>query len=108
MFSGRGIYHDGLIFALALRGELFLKVDSETEREFRAAGSSPFTYARKGSSKVVALSYWRLPELAVDDPEEIARWARLAVEAAQRAAPMRKTRQTGKGTGRGVRPNRRG
>ena len=38
MFSGKGIYHNGVIFALILRGELMLKGDDEIAAEYEAAG----------------------------------------------------------------------
>jgi DNA transformation protein len=48
-------------------------------------------YSAKG--KPVALSYWRLPDRLLDDPEELARWARAALAAAQRAALPRSPRR---------------
>src|SRR5579883_140146 len=34
MFSGHGVYADGVCFALNLRGDIFLKADSLTEQRF--------------------------------------------------------------------------
>jgi DNA transformation protein len=84
MFGGQGVYSGERIFAIAVGGELFLKADSATVALLRAAGSRPFSYERNG--KVATMSYWLLPESALDDLEEAARWARLALEAADRAA----------------------
>ena len=36
------------------------------------------------------MSYWRLPDAALDDPDEAARWGRLAVDAARRSASPRR------------------
>jgi DNA transformation protein and related proteins len=36
------------------------------------------------------MSYWRLPAEGADDPDEAARWGRLALEAADRAAKSRR------------------
>lgn len=83
MFSGYGVFADDLCFALALGGELYLKVDALTEPAFREAGSAPFSYLRKG--REVAVAFWRLPDAALDDPDVAARWGRLALEAARRA-----------------------
>lgn len=38
MFGGKGIYRDGLIFALVVRGELLLKADAQTAPAFAEAG----------------------------------------------------------------------
>jgi len=91
MFGGQGIYLGERIFAIEVGGELFLKADGETVDLFRAAGSRPFAYARDG--KVATMSYWRMPDAALDDPDEAAVWARRAVEAAGRAAPRPKRRK---------------
>ena len=85
MFSGHGIYRDGLIFALLLGGELFLKTDDATVAHFEEAGSSPFVY--DNGKRLVSLPYWRLPAEAFDDPDELARFAHLAFDAAVRAGP---------------------
>jgi DNA transformation protein len=31
------------------------------------------------------MPYWSVPDIALDDPDEMAKWARLALEAAMRA-----------------------
>lgn len=90
MFSGLGIYRDGVMFALMAGGELYLKADAETAERFRAAGSQPFVYDRRG--RAVEISYWRLPETALDDAEELRAWARLAYAAALRARGAGKRR----------------
>ena len=48
MFGGCGVYADGLCFAIETGGEVFVKVDRETEAAFSAAGSAPFVYHAKG------------------------------------------------------------
>ena len=84
MFSGHGVYADGLCFAISLRGEVFLKTNAESEAAFAAADSSPFVYDAKG--KAVKMPFWRLPAEAYDDPDALCRWASLGLEAARRAA----------------------
>jgi DNA transformation protein and related proteins len=84
MFGGACVYADGVCFAIESGGEVFLKVDGETEPAFSAAGSSPFVYNAKGKS--MATSFWRLPSAAYDEPDELKRWAALGLEAARRKA----------------------
>ena len=88
MFGGQGIYRDELMFALEAGGALYLKADRETAGAFVKAGSRQFVYTKGG--KPMPMSYWRLPDSAVDDPEEAARWGRLAVEAARRSSLAKK------------------
>lgn len=84
MFGGLGVYRDDLMFALVAGGELFLKVDEETLETFRGLGSRPFVYASR-DGRTTTMSYWLIPDSALDDPDEAADLARLAVSAALRA-----------------------
>jgi DNA transformation protein len=88
MFGGSGVYAEGLCFAIESGGDVFLKVDAETEAAFSVAGSSPFVYNAKG--KPMTTSFWRLPSAAYDEPDELRRWAALALEAARRKAAKAK------------------
>jgi DNA transformation protein len=91
MFGGQGVYAGEVMFALEADGELYLKVDDRTLPAFRSAGSRPFVYERDG--RTTQMSYWRLPDRALDDPDEAARWGRLAMEAATRAATTPKLKR---------------
>jgi len=87
MFSGAGIFADGLMFGLVVRDVIYLKVDDANRAEFEREGSAPFTYTRgkkSGRPSQHALPYWRLPERLYDDPDELAEWARRAFAAAER------------------------
>jgi DNA transformation protein len=99
MFSGAGLFAEGVMFALRIRDDVFLKADAETIPAQKAEGSRPFTYETK-KRRVVVNSLWRLPDRLLDDPEDLANFARAALKAAHRAAakksrPARpKTRKT--------------
>jgi DNA transformation protein len=85
MFSGFGISADGINFALALRGGLYLRADEQSIPRFEAEGVKPFQYQTRTKTVTVS-SYWQLPERLYDDPEALTAWARAALAAAQRAA----------------------
>ena len=88
MFSGFGIYADGIMFALAARDVVYLKADDTSSAAFAREGQGPFTYqAKRGKpgGKRVIMSYWRLPDRLYDDPDELADWARVALAVARRA-----------------------
>lgn len=93
MFGGVGVYADGLIFALGSDETIYLKTDAETRDRFEAAGSRPFTYQKRGH-EVGVTAYLSLPESALDDPDEAAEWARLAIGASVRAAARKRGRRT--------------
>ncbi len=84
MFSGHAVYRDGVVFTLAIRGEIFLKCDDETSPAFVAAGLAPFVYATRRGETTVG-SYRRMPEACFDDEDELRRWAALAFAAGLRA-----------------------
>jgi DNA transformation protein len=85
MFGGKGIYHQGVIFAIEIGGELMLKADGESAPEFAAAGCTQWTYTgRRG--KRVEMPYWSVPDGALDDADEMRPWAWKAYEAGLRAA----------------------
>lgn len=83
MFSGFGIYRDGLMFGLVSGDVLYLKGDETSRAAFEGEGCEPFRYEARG--KTIALSYWRLPERLFDEPEEFREWAFAAIRAAERA-----------------------
>ena len=83
MFGGTGIYAGDLMFALEIRGDVYLKADERTRDAFVREGCAPFKFTQRGRD--VATSYWRLPERLLDDPDELAAWAKVALEAARRA-----------------------
>lgn len=85
LFGGKGIYHNGLIVAIELRGELMLKADAETAPDFAAAGCTQWTYVGSRHGKLVAMPYWTVPDGALDDADEMRPWARKAYEAALRS-----------------------
>ncbi|MCS3725844.1 TfoX/Sxy family protein [Bradyrhizobium betae] len=88
MFSGYGISADGINFALALRAGLFFRADEVTIPDFEAEGSKPFQYSTRAKT-VTVNSYWELPARLFDDSEDLVRWARAALAAAQRAKVKR-------------------
>jgi DNA transformation protein and related proteins len=99
MFSGAGVYCDGVIFALILRDTLHFKVDDSNRAAYAAEGMTPFTYRTRGKTVEMG-AYWRVPERLLDEPEEMLTWARGALAAGRRAAAP-KPRRVPKGPRRG-------
>ena len=93
MFSGFGISAEGINFALALRGGLYLRADDQSIPRYEAEGAKPFQYQTKARTVTIG-SYWQVPERLYDDPEELADWARAALAAAQRAALRKRPKRT--------------
>ena len=82
MFGGAGLYLDGLFFALISSEDVFyLKVDEGNRARFEARGCAVF----KPMPDRPALPYMTVPEDVLEDPQELADWARTSVEAAAKA-----------------------
>jgi DNA transformation protein len=97
MFGGHGLYVDGLFIALIAAGEFYLKADAVSRARFEAADCPPFCYEKRVSSGQTAqarMSYYRPPEAAMESPALMLPWARLALEAALRAANAKAPRRT--------------
>ena len=84
MFGGAGVYAHDVMFALLAEEVIYLKVDDELRSVLEAEGSEPFRFEMK-DGKVAEMGYYRLPDTAVDDPEEASGWARRALEVALKA-----------------------
>ncbi|WP_020178557.1 TfoX/Sxy family protein [Methylopila sp. M107] len=82
MFSGVGVFVDGRMFALEARDVLYLKSDATTDPDFEREGCEAFSYASAKGRRVV-MSYRRAPERLLEDPDEMAEWARRALIVAQ-------------------------
>ena len=52
MFSGAGIYAEGVMFAILADDTLYLKADALFAQAFAAEGKGPFTYRPKGRDPV--------------------------------------------------------
>ena len=82
MFGGYGIYMSDLMIGLVADDVLYIKVDDENRADFEAEGSGPFMYNKNGT--MMAMSYYELPEAALDNREEMQRWAESGYAAALR------------------------
>jgi DNA transformation protein len=82
MFGGWGLYLDGRMCGLVADGALYLKTDVQTRSTFEAAGCSPFVYTAQ--ARPITMSYWSVPEDALESAETMRPWASLAQDAARR------------------------
>ncbi len=88
MFGGHGLFVDGKMFAIVADGVLYFKVDDANEGEFEVLDLPRFTYNRKG--KAMTLRYRRAPEEAVENSRALKKWAKLGIEASNRAAKKKR------------------
>jgi len=98
MFGGLGLYLDETFFGLVFGsgGDVYFKVDDGNRPAYEAAGSGPF---RPFADKPYAMSFWRVPADVLDDPDEMASWARESVAAARRSSSLKAKKKAEPATG---------
>jgi DNA transformation protein len=114
MFGGHAFFAGAAMIAIGDADDwrLWLKVDGATRPRFEAAGGEPFTYRSHGG-RTTALGFFTVPDGAMEDGEAMLPWARLALEAAERALAARRKRTGGvakarpKAAGKPAAPRRR-
>jgi DNA transformation protein len=90
MFGGVGLYRRGVFFAIIAGDVLYLKVDDRTRPAYEAAGSRPFMpFPNRGTS----MHYYAVPVSVLESPSDLTRWARAALEVAERV-PSTHARRT--------------
>ncbi|MGZ5906129.1 MAG: TfoX/Sxy family protein [Reyranella sp.] len=88
MFGKTGVFCGGVMFGMVTDNMLYLRVDGHNRAAFKEAESAPpLSYEKKGNT--IDLSFWRAPERLFDEPDELVRWAQLALAAARRVAATR-------------------
>ena len=94
MFGGVSFSIDGKTFAIIAMDQLWLKVDDETRAKFEQTGCEIFTYVT--AKKTSSMSYYTVPDDAMESAALMAPWAENAWGAALRAAAKstKKTKKT--------------
>ena len=88
MFGKTGVFCNGLMFGMITDDTLYVRVDDHNRAVFKEAEAAPpLNYAKQG--RTIDLSFWRVPERLLDEPDELILWARAALAAAQRIAAKR-------------------
>jgi DNA transformation protein len=88
VFGLDGIMADGVLLGFVIDERIHFRTDEATVAAYRDGGGKPFTFAKANGEPVVT-SYYSLPEHLYDEPDELARWARLAREAALQSPSAR-------------------
>ena len=87
MFGKTGVFCDGLMFGMIADDTLYVRVDDHNKAVFKEAEAvPPLNYEKQG--RTIDLSFWRVPERLLDEPDELVVWARAALAAAGRVAAI--------------------
>ena len=77
MFGAHGLYAGEHFFGIVDEGRLFFKTDARSQADYTARGMGPFTYESRG--KKMTMSYHEVPPDVLENPQELAEWARKAI-----------------------------
>jgi DNA transformation protein and related proteins len=77
MFGAYGLYAEDHFFAILDDGRLFFKTNAQSQAEYTARGMALFTYESRG--KVMTMGYHEVPPDILEQPLELAEWARKAI-----------------------------
>ena len=92
MFGGHGLCSGEHFFGILDEGRLFFKTDAQSQADYTARGMGPFTYESKG--KVLTMSYHEVPPDVLEQPQELAGWARKAIAvAASSRKPVKRAKR---------------
>lgn len=91
MFSGHGLFLDGICFALVTHDTVFLKVDDRNRPEFERAGMGPF---RPWADRDTALvTFYEAPASVVKDARKFTAWSAKALGAAREYRAKKKPKK---------------
>ncbi|HEX3653279.1 MAG TPA: TfoX/Sxy family protein [Rhizomicrobium sp.] len=90
-FGGEGICAGDIMFGMVFGERLYFKTNEKTRKAFLAEGCGPFTFEKSGET--IVTGWYALPDRLYDDPEELARWTKLAHSVAARSATVAKKQQ---------------
>lgn len=79
MFGGHGLYLGKRFFAILYRGRVYFRTDDDGRAAYTARGMEPF----RPNARQTLATYYEVPADVVEDPEELARWARKAAATAR-------------------------
>jgi len=89
MFGGAGVYLGDAMIALVIDDTLYMKADAELVRAYAEAGSALFSYDTRNGVRTIP-GLMRLPDSALDDPDEALDWARRSLVPAELAAAKKR------------------
>jgi DNA transformation protein len=89
-FGGEGIYAGDVMIGMVFSDIVYFKTGEESRKAFVAETSKPFSFLKRSTGETIVTTWFALPDRLYDDPEELALWARAALDAAREAEAGKK------------------
>ena len=91
-FGGEGIVADDVMIGMVFDDIIYFHTNAQTRAAFLAEGCKPFTFLKRSKNEMIATHWYALPDRLYDDPEELAQWARVALDAMRNSPTEKKKR----------------
>ena len=91
-FGGEGICSGETMIGMVFSDTIYFKTDEKTRKAFLAEKTKPLTFKKRSTGETIVTGWYAIPDRLYDDPEELARWARAAYNAAA-ASPTAKKKK---------------
>ena len=89
-FGGEGICAGEIIFGMVFGDRIYFKTDDETRKAFVAEDCEPFTFEKPSTGETIITGWYAIPDRLYDDTDELAHWARAALDVATRSETVQK------------------
>jgi DNA transformation protein len=106
-FGGEGIVADDVMIGMVFDDIIYFHTNAETRAAFLAEGCKPFTFLKRSKNEMIATHWYALPDRLYDDPEELAAWARIALDAMRNSETEKRKRAKKARVGKKKKKNRR-
>jgi DNA transformation protein len=93
-FGGEGIWAGDVMIGMIFADIIYFKTDESTRATFVAEKCKPFSFVKHKSGETVITTWFALPDRLYDEPDELAQWARAALDVARKAPAEKKRRKT--------------
>jgi DNA transformation protein len=84
-FGGEGICAGEIMIGMIFDDRIYFKTDEMSRKPFLAEGCKPFTFEKRSTGERIVTGWYALPDRLYDDPDELAQWARAALDVAMRS-----------------------
>jgi DNA transformation protein len=89
-FGGEGMYAGEIMIGMIFDDRIYFKTDEASRKAFLAEKCKPFSFKKHLTGETIVTTWFALPDRLYDEPEELAQWARVALEIAMRGETAKK------------------
>jgi DNA transformation protein len=89
-FGGEGIYAGEIMIGMIFDDIIYFTTTPETRKAFLDERCKPFTFEKRSKGEIVETHWYAMPDRLYDEPEELAKWAHIALTVAANSETTKK------------------